>query len=120
MSVILSCGLNNINWKLGLEVAMGVGIIADLCNYCYLHQGSCFGPTWSVHGFHNYALIGFLVRDMINLMSSVLFSLLNLFGDQQDVKVTIKAFETGSRGKQAQTCFSLCSVSFVLFSWNWD
>ena len=56
-------------------------------------------------GFHNYAFIGFLVRDMINLMSSVLFSLLSLFGDQQDVKVTIKAFETGSRGKQAQTCF---------------
>ena len=52
-----------------------------------------------MHGFHNYALIGFLVRDMINLMSSVLFSLLNLFGDHQDVKVTIKAFETGSRGK---------------------
>ena len=70
-------------------------------------------------GFHNYVFIGFLVRDMINLMSSVLFSfILNLFGDQQDVKVTIKAFETGSRGKQAQTCFSLCSVSFVLFSWN--
>ena len=57
-------------------------------------------------GFHNYALIGFLVRDMINLMSSVLFSFLSLFGDQQDVKVTIKAFETASRGKQAQTCFS--------------
>ena len=101
---------------LGLEVAMGVGIIADLCNY--LHQGSCFGPTWRVVFISNYALIGFLVRDMINLMSSVLFSLLNLFGDHQDVKVTIKAFETGSRGKQAQTCFSLSSVSFVLFSWK--
>ena len=48
MSVILSCGLNNVNWMLGLEVAMGVRIIADLCNYCYLHQGSCFGPTCSV------------------------------------------------------------------------
>ena len=102
---------------LGLEVAMGVGIIADLCNY--LHQGSCFGPTWSVVFIIMLSLV-FLVREMINLMSSVLFSLLSLFGDQQDVKVTIKAFETGSRGKQAQTCFSLCSVSFVLFSWNWD
>ena len=38
---------------------------------CFPHQGSCFG-LWSnlKCSFHNYAFIGFLILDMINLMGS--------------------------------------------------